>query len=124
MKICDLSLKEKILQTVVLRHTNDRFVSDKVGAVFFGGEIITEADDMGLDKAKRILARYIDNADIPLLITSDFENGCGGMVKGLTTMPYLSGLGASNNVQLAYDYGKATALEARSIGANWSFSPV
>ena len=46
------------------------------------------------------------------------------MVKCLTPLPYLMGLGASNDEKLAYDYGKATALEACSVGANWTYSPV
>lgn len=124
MKIHDLSLREKILQTVVIRVDKERFVSDKVGAAFFFGEIITDADEMGLDAARKTISQYVENADIPILMTSDFENGCGSMLKGLTELPYLMSLGAANSEQLAYDYGKATALEARSIGANWSFSPV
>ena len=75
MKISDLSLKEKILQTVVVRVDKERFISDQVGAAFFFGEIITEADEMGLDQARSTLAQYIENAQIPILITSDFENG-------------------------------------------------
>ena len=124
MKIGDMTLLEKILQTVVIKVDKDNFVSDKIGAAFFFGEIITEADEMGLDAARKTLAEYIDNADIPILITSDFENGCGSMLKGLTPLPYLMSLGAADSEKLAYDYGKATALEARSVGANWSFSPV
>ncbi len=124
MKISDMTLLEKILQTVVIKVDKDNFVSDKIGAAFFFGEIITEADEMGLDAARKTLAEYIDNADIPILITSDFENGCGSMLKGLTPLPYLMSLGAANSEKLAYDYGKATALEARNVGANWSFSPV
>lgn len=124
MKITDLSLRDKILQTVVIRVDKDRFVPDKIGAAFFFGEIITEADEMGLDCARKTLAQYIDNADIPILITSDFENGCGSMLKGLTPLPYLMSLGAADSEEIAYNYGKATALEARSVGANWSFSPV
>lgn len=124
MKITDLSLQEKILQTVVIRVNKDKFVSDQIGAAFFFGEIITEADEMGIDCARATLAQYIDNAKIPILITSDFENGCGSMLKGLTPLPYLMGLGATNCEEIAYNYGKATALEARSVGANWSFSPV
>lgn len=122
--IKDLSLREKILQTVVLRHKNDRPITEKAGAVYFGGEIITGAENMGMDQAREILARYQENSDIPMLITSDFENAGGNVLKGLTVLPYLSSLGATNNLQLAYDYGKVTALDARSIGANWSFSPV
>ena len=124
MKVTDLSLKEKILQTVVIRVNKDKFVPEQVGAAFFFGEIITEADEMGRNQARSTLAQYIENAKIPILITSDFENGCGSMLKGLTPLPYLMGLGASNSEEIAYNYGKATALEARSVGANWSFSPV
>lgn len=120
----DLSLRDKILQTVVIRVDKDRFDPRKVGAAFFFGEIITEADEMGLEAARNTLAQYIDNADIPLLITSDFENGCGSMLKGLTPLPYLMSLGAANDEETAYLYGKATALEALSVGANWSLSPV
>lgn len=124
MKITDLTLKEKILQTMVIRVKKDNFVSDQVGAAFFFGEIITEADEMGIEQARNTLAEYIDNAKIPILLTSDFENGCGSMLKGLTPLPYLMSLGATNSEEIAYNYGKATALEARSVGANWSFSPV
>lgn len=124
MNSLSLSIREKVLQTVVLRHKQGVFCEEKVGGLFFGGEIITEAEDVGLDAVRETLARYVDHADIPPLITSDFENGCGSMIKGLTPFPYLSSLGATNDPELAYRYGKATAMEARSIGANWSLSPV
>lgn len=120
----ELSLRDKILQTVIIRVDKDHFISEKVGGAFFFGEIITDADEMGLEAARETLAQYIDNADIPLLLVSDFENGCGSMLKGLTPLPYLMSLGATNDEQAAYDYGKATALEAKLVGANWSFSPV
>lgn len=123
-ELSELSLREKILQTVMIRVNKDQFVPDKVGGAFFFGEIITEADEMGLEAARQTLKQYEDNADIPILFASDFENGCGSMLKGLTPLPYLMSLGAAADEQLAYDYGKATALEARLVGANWSFSPV
>ncbi len=122
--ISKMTVREKVLQTVVLRINKDKFNDTKAGAAFFFGEIITQADEMGLAAARNTLKEYVDNADIPILVTSDFENGCGSMLKGLTILPYLMSLGAANDEQLAYDYGKATALEARSVGANWSFSPV
>lgn len=124
MKITDLSLRDKILQTVCALIDPNTFLEDKVGAAFFFGQIITDADEMGLDAAVQKLSRYIDHADIPLLVTSDFENGCGSMLKGLTPFPYMMGLGATDSEEIAYNYGKATALEAKSVGANWSFSPV
>ncbi len=123
-EISKMTIREKVLQTVVIKVNKDKFNSEKVGAAFFFGEIITQADEMGLDAARATLKEYVDNADIPILITSDFENGCGSMLKGLTPLPYLMSLGATNDEQLAYDYGKATALEAKSVGANWTFSPI
>ena len=108
MNSLSLSIREKVLQTVVLRHKQGVFCEEKVGGLFFGGEIITEAEDVGLDAVRETLARYVDHADIPPLITSDFENGCGSMIKGLTPFPYLSSLGATNDPELAYRYGKAT----------------
>lgn len=123
MKISDLSLREKILQTVVARVNKDKF-EEGIGGAFFFGEIITEADEMGLEAARAALAELQNGSKIPIAITSDFENGCGGMLKGLTKFPYIMSLGAANDEQLAYDYGKATAMEAKLIGANWSLSPV
>lgn len=119
-----LTIRQKAQQTAVLRIRKDQFTPDQVGAAFFFGEIITEASDIGLENGRKLLKRYEDNAEIPMLITSDFENGCGSMLKGLTILPYMMSLGAANDEQLAYDYGRATALEARSVGANWTFSPV
>ena len=125
MNLSDLSLQEKVLQTVVLRLNNGRESTVKnAGAAFFFGEIITEADDVGLEQAKTTLKRYTDGCTVPMLVVSDFENGCGDMLKGLTPLPYLMGLGATGSEEIAYNYGKATALEARSVGANWTFSPV
>ena len=119
-----MTLRQKAEQTAVLRIPGARFVPDQAGAAFFFGEIITEASDIGLENGRALLAQYQHSAQIPMLITSDFENGCGSMLKGLTILPYMMSLGAANDEQLAYDYGKATALEARSVGANWTFSPV
>ncbi len=119
-----LTLEEKILQTKIVLMKKGEAVDEKVGGAFFGGQIITEADEAGLDELRKIVKELVDKSDIPPLVTSDFENGCGSMIKGLTELPYMMGLGATNDEKLAYDYGKVTAIEARSIGANWTFSPV
>lgn len=124
MDLHSLTLEEKILQTKVALMERGKPLTEKVGAAFFFGQIITEADDAGLEELREHVHQVIDVSDIPPLITSDFENGCGSMIKGLTELPYLMGLGAADDERLAYDYGAATALEARSIGANWSYSPV
>jgi beta-N-acetylhexosaminidase len=62
-------------------------------------------------------------SEIPPLCTADLECGAGRAVVGLTEFPDLMGLGANDSEELAYAVGKATALEGRSVGLNWTFSP-
>ena len=122
--LSQLTLREKIAQTEIVLMKKGQKITGKPGAAFFFGQIITEKDDAGLDELRSYVQEAAAQADIPLLITSDFENGCGSMVKGLTPFPYMMGLGATDDPDMAYRYGRATALEGRSVGANWSFSPV
>lgn len=119
-----MSLREKIQQTVVVLMEKGKKIEISPGAAFFFGQIITEADNTGINELRGYVKDLYDLCKIPPLITSDFENGCGSMVRGLTSLPYLMSLGATDDEGLAYDYGKATALEARTVGANWTFSPV
>lgn len=119
-----MSIRDKVNQTMVILYKEKSKVDCTPGAAFFGGQIITQADETGIDELREFVNELYDNSEIPPLITSDFENGCGGMIKGLTAFPLMMGLGATADSELAYDYGKATALEARQVGANWTFSPV
>ena len=122
--LSQMSLREKINQTIVILMRKGQKVNFAPGAAFFFGQIITEADEEGLEQLRGYVRELAEGSDIPMLVTSDFENGCGSMVRALTPLPYMMSLGATADPNLAYDYGKATALEARSIGANWTFSPV
>lgn len=124
-KLEEMTLREKINQTVVYKMEKGKTDLDFApGAAFFFGQIITEADEAGLDELRDHVKNLFAKCTIPPLITSDFENGCGSMVKALTPLPFMMGLGATDDAETAYNYGKVTALEARSIGANWTFSPV
>ncbi len=123
-KLEKMTLREKINQTIVVLMEKGKSIDFAPGAAFFFGQIITEADEAGLEELRDYVRKLAAKCDIPPLITSDFENGCGSMVRALTPLPFMMGLGATNNAETAYNYGKVTALEARSIGANWTFSPV
>lgn len=130
----NLTLRQKIGQTVVLLGEPEKEIKrygsleaflDRypVGGFFIGGQIIME-DNAGAENCARMVDEYAKASRIPLLFASDMENGCGSMVKGLTQFPYLMALGAARSKELAYAYGKSTALEARSVGIQWTFSPV
>ncbi|MDX1645914.1 MAG: glycoside hydrolase family 3 N-terminal domain-containing protein, partial [Longimicrobiales bacterium] len=76
-------------------------------------------------------------AEIPLLVTADFENGGPGMringsfalpsmlpQGGGTNFPPTMAFGAIGEERFAYEYGRITAREARAAGVHVLFSPV
>ena len=83
------------------------------------------------------LNRLQSRAGIPLLVTADFENGGPGMrinhsyalpsllaQGGGTSFPPTMAFGAAGDADLAYEYGRITAVEARAVGVHWLFAPV
>lgn len=83
------------------------------------------------------LNRLQDAALVPLLVTSDFENGGPGMrinhayalpsllpQGGGTSFPPTMAFGAVGDAELAREYGRITAVEARAVGVHWLFAPV
>ena len=76
-------------------------------------------------------------AEIPLLVTADFENGGPGMringsyalpsmlpQGGGTSFPPTMAFGAIGDERFAYEYGRITAAEARASGVHLLFAPV
>ena len=74
---------------------------------------------------------------VPLLVTSDFENGGPGMrinhsyalpsllpQGGGTSFPPTMAFGAVGDERFAFEYGRITALEARAVGLHLNFAPV
>ncbi len=83
------------------------------------------------------LNRLQSRALVPLLVTSDFENGGPGMrinhsyalpsllaQGGGTSFPPTMAFGAAGDEELAFEYGRITAEEARAVGVHWLFAPV
>ena len=76
-------------------------------------------------------------ARVPLLVTSDFENGGPGMrinhsyalptllpQGGGTSFPPTMAFGAIGQASFAQEYGRITAREARAVGVHLNFAPV
>ena len=74
---------------------------------------------------------------IPLLVTSDFENGGPGMrinhsyalpsllpLGGGTSFPPTMAFGAIGDERFAREYGRITAVEAKAVGLHLNFAPV
>jgi beta-N-acetylhexosaminidase len=75
-------------------------------------------------------------ARVPLLVTSDMENGAGMRLGrsyalpellpqgGATVFPPLMAFGAAGSDTLAFELGRVLAWEARAVGVHLSFGPV
>ncbi|MCY3809171.1 MAG: serine hydrolase [Gemmatimonadetes bacterium] len=99
-----------------------------------GGVLISiGVPDAYAAKLNRLQAR----ASVPLLVASDFENGGPGMrinhsyaipsllpQGGGTSFPPTMAFGAAGDEELAFEYGRVTATEARAVGVHWLLAPV
>lgn len=63
-------------------------------------------------------------AKLPLLFSSDFEEGAGQQVQGATRLPPLMAVGATDSEELAELHGRICAVEGRALGIPWNYSPV
>ena len=63
-------------------------------------------------------------AEVPVLMTLDGEWGFPMRVKNTPRFPYNMGLGAIDDEQLLYEYGKEMARECRLMGIHVNFAPV
>lgn len=99
------------------------FEQNPLGSLFCGGEIIKGAGNSAemIREGIRLCQRA---SKVPLLVAGDLENGAGAAVRGLTAFPKMMALGAANDEELAYAYGKFTARQGRSAGFTWTFAPV
>jgi len=71
-----------------------------------------------------LVGRMQQLAQVPLLITADFEGGVGYEFAGATRFPRGMAIGATGKVQYAYDAAAFTAREAKAMGVNVNFYPV
>lgn len=85
------------------------------GFVVYGGTPHDTAD---------LLNRLQKAAAVPLLVSADFEGGPGQQFAGASEFPANMALAAIGSEALAYEVGKAGALEGRAIGVHLTYSPV
>ncbi len=71
-----------------------------------------------------LLNRLQSVADIPLLISADYENGLGMRLKEAPAFPTNMAFGAAGDSLLVYKVGNAIAREARAIGVTQNYAPV
>jgi beta-N-acetylhexosaminidase len=102
--------------------------NDKVGGLILS---------MGLPHSYAAKLNHMQRiAEVPLLITSDMENGTGMRLGGSyalpsmlpqgggTVFPPVMALGATGSDELAYKLGRVLGAEARAVGVHMTFGPV
>jgi len=125
-----MSLEEKVAQLVMPR-AQGSFISEdsdefqrltrlvkerKVGGiVFFQGDVF---------ETSYLINKLQSCADIPLLISADFEHGVAMRIGRSTSFPFIMAVGATRDPQLAYEMGKVTAEEGRALGVHQVYAPV
>src|SRR5271169_1527418 len=94
-----------------------------------GGFILgTTRGPLGIERSQVYPTAELTNelqrhAKVPLLIGADFESGTGMRLDEGTSYPSAMAIAATGDPKLAYDVGKAIAIEARASGVHWIFAP-
>lgn len=93
----------------------------------FGVTVFTEGS--ALLKSEPYEAAVLTNglqkdSKYPLLLAADFERGLSMRMNGTTAFPAAMAFGATGDKDLALQFGKITAEEARAIGIQWNWFPV
>lgn len=77
---------------------------------------------------KEQIKMYTDMANkyakVPVIITSDVENGPEIIIKGSGTIPKLMACGAADDPEIMEEAGEIIAELCRENGVQWTFSPV
>jgi beta-N-acetylhexosaminidase len=81
----------------------------------FGNELVSGA---------LLINRMQNLAQVPLLITADFEGGVGYQFRDATRLPRAMTIGATGDPNFAYQAGKVAAEEGRALGVLVNFYPV
>ncbi len=86
-----------------------------VGGLLFSGGSIEQYVDM-INYAQSV-------ARIPLIITFDGEWGLSMRIPGTPRFPHNMALGATDDYDLIYDYGRESARQFRTMGVQVNFAP-
>ena len=128
-----MDLRHKVGQTAIVRVRDDNpemgddfekyFCEYGYGGIFMGAEIIRPGHSGRADLA-RVSADLRKRSEIPPVFCGDAEAGFRNILCDEDHFPDQMALGAADDSDLCYRFGKATAKECLAGGINWSFSPV
>lgn len=139
----DLTLREKIAQTAVLRSnflasTGDfdgYLKNNPYGSLWTTGNLDFDAENMA-DETNGVINynndienreynnHLVDIMKVPLIGAMDAERGCGKAFSFFSQTTSNTGIGAASDKKAAYDIAKAIAREMKLCGVRWNWGPV
>lgn len=121
--IAGMTLDEKIGQLFFNMGSSrdEEYLKMTVNKYHIGGIRYNPATADEVHEQNRILQ---ENSKIPLIIACNTENGGDGACVDGTTIGCQTKIGATRNVDYAYNLGYMSNKEASAIGCNLSFAPV
>jgi beta-N-acetylhexosaminidase len=133
-----LTVEEKVGQMIMV-WSKGAFVnvnSEQYGALrdmmqkyHLGGFGLTVPTQMGLlvrtepYEAAALINQLQRDSKLPLMFAADFERGLSMRLNGGTVFPHAMAFGATGRPELAREFGRITAEEARAIGVEWNWFP-
>jgi len=121
----DLTLRERIAQLIVpmlTEHTAAPLsIADFVSTTGIGGGHLFGGS---VEAIRERATEAQEAAKVPLLLTGDFEAGCGPRIAEAVAWPGQMALGAAGDEALAAAMGRSIAAEATAAGYNWAFGPI
>lgn len=128
--LSQLTLREKVAQ-MITEQMRGEYVAEDAESYRYWSELARDAGIGGFVvyggapyETAELLNRLQKLARIPILFSSDFEGGPGQQFQGASEFPANMALSAIGDEQLAYEVGKAGAIEGRAIGIHLTYSPV
>ncbi len=125
--LASMTLDEKIGQLFMIPvySSKGQVEQDKIAAMIkeykLGGLIFMQGNPSA---QKRMTAYFQKISKTYLLIAQDAEWGPAMRLDGTVSFPHQLTLGAIQDPQLIYDFGKEVARECRVLGVNMNFAPV
>ncbi|MGE5432499.1 MAG: glycoside hydrolase family 3 N-terminal domain-containing protein [Syntrophomonadaceae bacterium] len=85
------------------------------GLIFFEGDVINQV--LLTNKLQKL-------ADLPLLVSADYERGIGMRLKDAVEFPYNMAIGAADDTCLSYQMGRIIGQETRALGVQQNYAPM
>jgi beta-N-acetylhexosaminidase len=134
-----MTLEEKIGQMIVvwakvkfLNPESPEYIElrDEIAKYHVGGFGVTDAvEGSQLFMSEPLEAAALTNrlqkdSKYPLIFAADFERGLSMRLEGATAFPAAMAFGATDDKNLARQFGRISAQESRAIGVEWNWFPI